>query len=145
MFMMKDYYQILGVPRLASAGEIKRAFRRLAIAYHPDRNPSKEAESFIKEIIEAYEVLNDPAQRALYDSMLTDPVARESGIPDRPHRDPRYKRHPPDPNYKSPKQQTLEMMLANMRYSLFISWCTLVLSLFIVCDSVVATYAASVI
>ena len=132
--MMKDYYQILGVDRLANEREIKRAFRKLAIAYHPDRNPSKDAEAFIKEIIEAYEVLDDPAQRMLYDSPPSTGVSGESGIPVRPHRDPRYRRRPPIPNYKSPKQEMLEMMQANMRYSLFISWCALAFSVFIVCD-----------
>ena len=131
---MKDYYQILGITRQANAAEIKRAFRRLAIAYHPDRNPSKEAESFIKEIIEAYEVLEDPAQRMIYDSLLTDGISAESGIPVRPHRDPRYRRHVPNPNHKSEKEEMLEMMKDYMHYSLFISWCTLAFSLFLVCD-----------
>lgn len=63
----KDYYQILGVPRDASAEEIKRAFRRLAMKYHPDRNKSPEAESKFKEINEAYEVLSNPDKRAVYD------------------------------------------------------------------------------
>lgn len=131
---MKDYYQILGVDRQANAAEIKRAFRKLAIAYHPDRNPSKEAESFIKEIIEAYEVLDDPSMRIAYDGLLTENSTVESGVPGRPHRDPRYHRRPPDPGYKSEKQQMLEMMQANMHYSLIVSWCTLVFSLCLICD-----------
>ena len=65
---MKDYYQILGVPRNATEEEIKRAYRRLALQYHPDRNPGdKEAEEKFKEIAEAYEVLRDPEKRQLYD------------------------------------------------------------------------------
>jgi len=64
----KDYYAILGVPRNATQEEIKRAYRRLALKYHPDRNPgNKEAEEKFKEISEAYEVLSDPQKRAIYD------------------------------------------------------------------------------
>jgi molecular chaperone DnaJ len=66
--MKKDYYEILGVPRDATPEEIKRAYRRLALKYHPDRNPGdKEAEEKFKEIAEAYDVLRDPEKRAMYD------------------------------------------------------------------------------
>ncbi len=64
----KDYYEILGVPRTASQEEIKRAFRKLAMKYHPDRNPgNKEAEAKFKEINEAHEVLSDAEKRKQYD------------------------------------------------------------------------------
>jgi DnaJ family protein C protein 7 len=57
----KDYYKILGVPRDASEGDIKKAYRRLAIVHHPDKNPDDEsaAERF-KDVGEAYETLSDP-------------------------------------------------------------------------------------
>jgi len=65
----RDYYEILGVQKSASADEIKSAYRRLALKHHPDRNPSnhKEAEEKFKEISEAYAVLSDPQKRAQYD------------------------------------------------------------------------------
>ena len=64
----KDYYKILGVDKSASADEIKRAYKKVAIKYHPDRNPgNKEAEEKFKEAAEAYDVLRDPEKRARYD------------------------------------------------------------------------------
>lgn len=66
----KDYYKILGVSRNASLDEIKRAYRKLALQYHPDRNPgNKQAEERFKEINEAYQVLSDPQRRARYDQL----------------------------------------------------------------------------
>ncbi|MBI5375638.1 MAG: molecular chaperone DnaJ [Candidatus Schekmanbacteria bacterium] len=63
-----DYYQILGVKKEASQEEIKKTYRKLAMQYHPDRNPeNKEAEEKFKEAAEAYEVLNDPEKRRTYD------------------------------------------------------------------------------
>ena len=64
----RDYYEVLGVERGASADDIKRTYRRLAIKYHPDKNPGdKEAEARFKEAAEAYEVLSDSAKRQRYD------------------------------------------------------------------------------
>jgi curved DNA-binding protein len=66
----KDYYKILGVERKASDDEIKRAYRKLALKHHPDRNPGDSlAEDKFKEINEAYQVLSDPAKRARYDQL----------------------------------------------------------------------------
>jgi curved DNA-binding protein len=66
----KDYYQILGVARTASAEEIRSAYRKLALKYHPDRNPgNKQAEDKFKEMNEAYQVLSDPQKRARYDQL----------------------------------------------------------------------------
>ncbi|MDJ0897926.1 MAG: DnaJ C-terminal domain-containing protein [Xenococcus sp. MO_188.B8] len=64
----KDYYNILGVSRSSSADDIKKKFRKLALKYHPDRNPgNKKAEARFKEITEAYEILSDPEKRSKYD------------------------------------------------------------------------------
>lgn len=64
----RDYYEVLGVSRTASADELKKAYRKLAVKYHPDRNPdNKEAEEKFKEAAEAYNVLSDPDKRAKYD------------------------------------------------------------------------------
>ncbi|NUZ04145.1 DnaJ C-terminal domain-containing protein [Piscinibacter koreensis] len=67
----KDYYQALGVPRDASADDIKKAYRKLARQYHPDVSKLPDAEARFKEINEANEVLKDPEKRAAYDAMGT--------------------------------------------------------------------------
>ena len=71
--MAKDYYGILGVPQNASDTEIKKAYRKLAMQYHPDRNPGKEkwANEKFKEINEAYAVLGNPQKRRQYDQFGT--------------------------------------------------------------------------
>lgn len=63
----EDYYKILGVNKSANAQEIKSAYRKLALQYHPDRNKSKEAEAKFKEVTKAYEVLSDEEKRKTYD------------------------------------------------------------------------------
>ena len=69
----KDYYKSLGVDRKASQGDIRKAYRKLAMQYHPDRNPGdKQAEERFKEINEAYQVLSDPQKRAHYDRLGSD-------------------------------------------------------------------------
>jgi molecular chaperone DnaJ len=77
----RDYYEILGVPRDASEEEIRKAFRRLALDYHPDRNKSPGAEERFKEINEAYQVLSDPQKRAQYDRFGFAGVGVETGRP----------------------------------------------------------------
>src|SRR4051812_22087004 len=65
----KDYYNILGIPREASADEIKRAYRKLARKYHPDVSKESNAEERFKDVQEAYEALKDPQKRAAYDQL----------------------------------------------------------------------------
>ncbi len=77
----KDYYKILGVERTASADEIKRAYKKVAIKYHPDRNPgNKEAEEKFKQAAEAYDVLRDPEKRQRYDQFGADGVNGTGGF-----------------------------------------------------------------
>ncbi|MEX0612563.1 MAG: DnaJ domain-containing protein, partial [Pirellulales bacterium] len=68
MAKQRDYYEVLGIQRSASNGEIAGAYRKLAVKYHPDKNPGdQEAIERFKEAAEAFEVLNDPGKRARYD------------------------------------------------------------------------------
>ncbi len=70
MTQKRDYYEILGVDRNASDEEIKKSYRKLAMQYHPDRNPgNSEAEEMFKEAAEAYEVLSDEEKRDIYSAL----------------------------------------------------------------------------
>ena len=80
MAIKQDYYEVLRVPRSASDEEIKKAFRKLALQYHPDRNRDPGAEGKFKEINEAYQVLSDPEKRSSYDRYGR--VATGGGLPD---------------------------------------------------------------
>ncbi len=77
---MNDYYAILGVARDASDADIKKAYRRLAMKFHPDRNDSPEAEAKFKELSEAYQVLADPQKRAHYDRFGSAPSSAGGGF-----------------------------------------------------------------
>ncbi|CAG0993208.1 partial Chaperone protein DnaJ, partial [Methanosarcinales archaeon] len=67
MATKRDYYEILGVDKKASADDIKSAYRKLAMQYHPDKNKSPDAEEKFKEISESYAVLSDQSKRQQYD------------------------------------------------------------------------------
>ena len=112
---MKDYYLILGIARTASEREIKRTYRRLAITYHPDKNPSADAEARFKEINEAYTVLSDPAMKADYDQRLNNPSFYS--LPDTQpfHRDPAYRRTT-QRRTTGPSERTL-FMQSMLKYS----------------------------
>src|SRR5947199_5257977 len=82
--MPRDHYEVLGVPRSASADEIAKAYRKLARQHHPDRNPGdKQAEGRFKEIQNAYDTLSDPKKKSVYDQFGTDvpPGASGAGFP----------------------------------------------------------------
>jgi molecular chaperone DnaJ len=77
----RDYYEVLGVTRQASAEDLKKAYRRLALQYHPDKNPGdKAAEERFKEAAEAYAVLSDPDKRARYDRFGRQGLGAQSGF-----------------------------------------------------------------
>lgn len=67
VFCASDYYKILGVSRGASSADIKRAYRKLSLKYHPDKNPSEDASKKFAEIANAYSVLSDDDKRRVYD------------------------------------------------------------------------------
>lgn len=80
MSAKRDYYEVLGVDKSADESTLKRAYRKLAMKYHPDKNPdNKEAESKFKEINEAYEVLSDKEKRSMYDRFGHDGVNPNMG------------------------------------------------------------------
>src|SRR4026209_15751 len=77
----RDYYEILGIGKTAAADEIKKAYRKVAMQYHPDRNPGdKSAEEKFKEAAEAYEILSDKDKRAQYDRFGHAGVGSASGF-----------------------------------------------------------------
>jgi molecular chaperone DnaJ len=80
----RDYYEVLGVSRNASEADVKKAYRRLAMKYHPDRNPGPEGEAKFKEAKAAYEVLSDPKQRSAYDQFGHAGVEAGAGFGGRP-------------------------------------------------------------
>ncbi len=131
---MKNYYFILGLNIYASETEIKHAYRKLALQFHPDRNPSGEAETIFKEINEAYEILGDSERKTSYDLLLRG-VSPAAPVNSRPHRDPGYRPRPPGSfSRKSQKQELLEVMQDYLKYALIISRVALVFSILLAVD-----------
>jgi len=108
-----DYYTILGVPEGASLQDIKRAYRKLAVLYHPDKNPDPQAETRFKEIAIAYDVLSDEFKRQAYDMrfmpLLQELVNQTPEAAAPAHRDPRYRR-PPAPATSSRRATQRDLM-----------------------------------
>jgi curved DNA-binding protein CbpA len=121
----------------ASDAEIKHSYRRLALQFHPDKNPTLEAEAIFKEVNEAYEVLGDPLRKAIYDQMLRGvPTEEQVQEPVRTHRDPRYRPKPTTNAARRPThhEEILAMMASNLRYALLISRLTLLFSVVLMTD-----------
>jgi hypothetical protein len=133
---LKDYYSILNVSPSASANEIKRSFRQLALKYHPDKNPDPSAGTIFQEINEAYDVLSDSAKRQLYDQRLQNPFAEilTETPPVKRHRDPAYHRNP-RPRPSGPKiPESIELMMEYFKYVRWMSWVGLIFSSIIFID-----------
>lgn len=135
---MKDYYQILGVSSNATSGQIRSAYRRLAVIYHPDKNSDPEAGAKMREVNEAYDVLGDLQKRRDYDWRMAQQVYTVSSPePARPpHRDPAYRPNRPQSTHKSERQRMYELMQTYVpiakRVSMFtFLFCTLLILDFI--------------
>lgn len=135
---MRDYYQVLRITRRASPADVKRAYRRLAVLFHPDKNNSEKALRLFQEINEAHEVLSDSLKRSNYDAMLdgggisVQPQAPPEGW----HRDPAYRRRQQQgyrPAKPGPSEKLL-MMLHMLRYLKSTSWVGVAWCLFLVLD-----------
>ncbi len=83
----KDFYKVLGLEKGASEDEIKKAYRKMALKYHPDKNKAPDAEEVFKGVAEAYEILSDPKKKELYDKYGEDGL-REDGASAGPSRGP---------------------------------------------------------
>ena len=132
---MKDYYAILGVSHTASADEIKKAFRKLAIQFHPDKNPDPQAEVVFKDLSEAYDVLSDWEKRKKYDLHFENPFTAtvSDGSPKPFHRDPKYR--PKPSGYRPPHKPSIyETMAEYLPYFRRISWTGVVVTALIVVD-----------
>jgi DNA-binding protein H-NS len=131
---LKNYYFILGLSIYASETEIKHAYRKLALQFHPDKNPSAEAETIFKEINEAYEVLGDHEKKFSYDQLLRG-VSPAAPTATRKHRDPGYRPRPPGSySRKSKKQEMLEVMSDYLKYAVLVSRLTLVFAAALIVD-----------
>jgi len=116
------YYDILGVSRSATESDIKRAYRKLAVVYHPDKNPDPTAEQLFKLINEAYEILGDPPKRSRYDLELIQPIPVFQTTPQAPrHRDPAYKPRRPRTRRKSESEKLRDLMALYLPYAARIS------------------------
>ncbi len=136
--MLKNYYAILEIPFSAQQADIKRAYRKLALEYHPDRNASPNAAAIFREVNEAYEMLGDPQKKALYDQLLagTKPEAEAVVAASSVHKDPRYRPKPPGfvHTRNSQRKEMLEWMTRNLHAAIRLSQFTLCCSLFLFVD-----------
>lgn len=132
---MQSYYQILGVSVHASQEEIRGAYRKLVVKYHPDRNPASEAADKIRAINRAYDVLGDPDKRRKYDLSMAAAWDRAPVAPPPPrHRDPAYRR--PRPHHTPPQNPVVnEWMIRYRKYAYRMSWVAFAFCLLLAIDA----------
>jgi curved DNA-binding protein CbpA len=129
-----DYYQILGVTYSATQHEIKRAYRRLAVLYHPDKNRDPAAENIFKSINEAYDVLSDPAKKSIYDLRLQSPYVDVPNEQARRHRDPAYRPHRTKSHHKSDRERLRDLMKVYMPWAIRLTQFSFAFALLILVD-----------
>lgn len=145
---MKDYYAILGVNRAATLLEIKRAYRKLAILYHPDKNHDPEAEQYFKEVNEAYDILGDESKKSWYDYKLYSFTRDSLSIDNlqeqrRAHRDPAYHRRKPTSSHRSRKPSIYDTMQEYLPYFSWLNWAGMTLMIIFALDYFLPTRAAT--
>jgi curved DNA-binding protein CbpA len=140
---LKNYYFVLGLSIYAKDAEIKRAYRKLALIYHPDKNSSLGAQAIFVEINEAYEVLRDPQKKFFYDQQFSAPASNDTYVVSTPrptpHRDPRYRSKPTGYVYKSRAQERVELMQRLAPHARIISKITMGLCLLLFLDFILPT------
>ena len=124
----RDYYEALGVKKDASADEIKKAFRKKAVALHPDKGGDEKA---FKEVNEAYEVLGDPQRKFEYDRLLR---GGEPVTPVEHRRDPRFRRGPVARESASKRKEVLDLMRQYLKYAVMFSRLALLFSAALIAD-----------
>ncbi|HEX6224874.1 MAG TPA: DnaJ domain-containing protein [Chryseolinea sp.] len=129
-----DYYQTLGVNQAASQTEIKRAYRRLAVLYHPDKNRDPGAENIFKKINEAYDVLGDPVKKSMYDLRFRSPFIDVQEERQPRHRDPAYHSTRPKVHRKSDRERLVEIMREYMPLAIRITQFCFAFAFLIVID-----------
>jgi hypothetical protein len=139
---MKDYYQILGISRSASASVIKNAYRRLVILYHPDKNPDPRASEVIRDINEAYDVLGDQEKRQAYDFRYNNQSWTDLPPQAPVHRDPAYRRRRPPVSRPSDIPDQVHLMNQFMPFTKWFSYIGLAVTILLVVD-LVLPYRAS--
>jgi DnaJ domain len=128
-----DYYQTLGVKYSATQEEIKRAYRKLAVLYHPDKNNDPSAENIFKNINEAYDVLGDPVKKNMYDLRFTTAFTQAPYEETPRHRDPAYRRQP-GVRRKSDRERLKDLMRQYMPWATRITWLCFAFALLILID-----------
>lgn len=122
--MLRDYYTILGVSPLASHAEIRQAYRKLAVKYHPDKNPDPSVADLFKEINEAYDVIGDPNKRKAYDYRRQNPFGDifQQESQGKPHRDPAYRRRRQSRRTAPPETDPRFLMRKYLPYIRWTCW-----------------------